>query len=165
MSQPQPSWIGHTIDGRYQIEALLGAGGMSSVFRATDPNLHRTVAVKLIHSHLSIDPEFVRRFEQEAAAVAQLRHPNIIQVYDFDHEGDTYYMVLEHVPGETLQNRLKALSDFGQRMSPAEAIQIMSTVCDAVAYAHQRNMIHRDLKPANVMLNPAGQPILMDFAT
>jgi serine/threonine-protein kinase len=163
MSQSQPSWLGRTIGGRYQIETLLGQGGMSSVFRATDPNLHRSVAVKLIHSHLSADPEFVRRFEQEAAAVAQLRHPNIIQVYDFDHDGDVYYMVLEHVPGETLQSRLRALSDFGQRLPLAETIRIMSTICDAVAYAHQRNMIHRDLKPANVMLNPIGQPILMDF--
>ncbi len=163
MAQPQLSWIGHTIGGRYKIEALLGQGGMSTVYKATDPNLRRAVAVKIIHSHLSVDPEFVRRFEQEAAAVAQLRHPNIIQVYDFDHEGDVYYMVLEYVPGQTLQVKLKALNAAGQKLPPAETIQIMATISDAVAYAHQRGMIHRDLKPANVMLNPAGQPILMDF--
>ncbi len=158
-----PSWIGQTIGGRYKIEALLGQGGMSAVYRAADPNLHRTVAVKLIHPHLSSDPDFVRRFEQEAAAVAQLRHPNIIQVYDFNRDGDVLYMVLEHVPGETLQAKLKTLHGAGQRLPMAEAVRIMTLVCEAVAYAHQRGMIHRDLKPANVMLNPDGQPILMDF--
>jgi serine/threonine-protein kinase len=163
MVESQPGWIGRVVGGRYRIEAQLGQGGMSTVFQAADPNLHRTVAVKLIHSHLSSDPEFVRRFEQEAAAVAQLRHPNIIQVYDFDHDDDLYYMILEHVPGETLHARLHNLNDTGQVLSPTETVRIMSTICDAVAYAHQRGMIHRDLKPANVMLNTSEQPILMDF--
>ena len=158
-----PSWIGQTIGGRYTIEALLGQGGMSAVYRASDPNLHRTVAIKLIHPHLSSDPDFVRRFEQEAAAVAQLRHSNIIQVYDFNRDGDLLYMVLEYVPGETLQAKLTALHAAGQRLPIAEGVRITGIVCEAVAYAHQRGMIHRDLKPANVMLNPDGQPILMDF--
>ncbi|MBI1878257.1 MAG: protein kinase, partial [Chloroflexi bacterium] len=161
--RPQQSWIGHTIGGRYKIEALLGHGGMSTVYQASDPNLRRTVAVKLIHPHLSNDPQFVRRFEQEAAAVAQLRHPNIIQVYDFNHDEGVYYIVLEYVPGETLQARLTALNTVHQRLSVTETVQIMAPVCDAVAYAHQHGMIHRDLKPANVMLSPNGQPILMDF--
>jgi serine/threonine protein kinase len=159
----QSSWIGTTISGRYQVEALLGQGGMAGVYQATDPNLRRTVAIKLIHAHLADDPAFVRRFEEEAAAVARLRHPNIVQVYDFNHDGNLYYMVLEFVPGETLQARLKTLSTAGQRLPLAETLQIMATVCDAVAYAHQRGMIHRDLKPANVMLGPQDQPTLMDF--
>lgn len=163
MTHPQTNWIGQTIGDRYQIEELIAFGGMSTVFKATDPNLRRTVAIKLIHPHLSGDPEFVRRFEQEAAAVAQLRHPNIIQVFDFDHDRDVYYMVLEYVPGETLQARLKAIHAANERMSVSEAIRITATICDAVAYAHRRGMIHRDLKPANVMLNPDNQPILMDF--
>ncbi len=157
------NWIGRSIGGRYQVEALLGQGGMSAVYRALDPNLRRTVAVKLIHPHLSSDPEFVRRFEQEAAAVAQLRHPNIIQVFDFNHDAEVYYMVLEFVAGETLQARLKAAHAANQRLPLDQAIFIMATVCDAVEYAHRRGMIHRDLKPANVMLDPHGQPILMDF--
>jgi serine/threonine-protein kinase len=136
---------------------------MSAVYKATDPNLRRAVAVKLIHPHLSSDPEFVRRFEQEAAAVAQLRHPNIIQVFDFNHDNDVYYMVLEFVPGQTLQSRLAGLGASGQQFSLNETISIMATVCDAVGYAHQQGMIHRDLKPANVMLTPKSQPILMDF--
>lgn len=160
---PPANWIGQTIGSRYRIDSLLGQGGMSAVYRATDPNLRRTVAIKLIHSHLAADPEFVRRFEEEAAAVAQLRHPNIIQVYDFNHDNDTYFMVLEFVAGETLQSRLKALSAAGSQLPLEEVIRIHSIVCEAVNYAHQRGMIHRDLKPANVMLNPVDQPILMDF--
>ncbi len=157
------SWIGHTIGGRYQIEAVLGQGGMSTVYRAKDLNLQRAVAIKLIHAHLSNDPTFVRRFEQEAAAVAQLRHPNIIQVYDFNHEGDVYYMVLDYVPGRTLKEWLKILNEAKRKIPLAEASRIMAIVCEAVAYAHQHGMIHRDLKPANLMLNPKGQPVLMDF--
>jgi serine/threonine protein kinase len=159
----QPSWIGHTISGRYKIEALLGQGGMSAVYKATDPNLRRTVAIKLIHQHLSSDPEFVRRFEQEAAAVAQLRHQNIIQVFDFNHDESVYYMVLEFLPGETLQEQLRRLNNANQQLPLPEAVRIMATTCDAVAYAHEHGMIHRDLKPANLMINPKGQPILMDF--
>jgi formylglycine-generating enzyme required for sulfatase activity/tRNA A-37 threonylcarbamoyl transferase component Bud32 len=163
MAQTQRNQVGHTLGGRYRIEGGIAQGGMSTVYKAVDPNLQRTVAVKLIHPHLSQDPEFVRRFEKEATAVAQLRHPNIIQVYDFDHEGDVYYMVLEFVPGETLQTWLKRLNSAHQRLPLKDTIRIMATICDAVAYAHQHGTIHRDLKPANVILNPQGQPILMDF--
>lgn len=159
----QPSWIGYNIGGRYKIERLLGQGGMSAVYQANDPNLRRSVAIKLIHAHLSTDPEFVKRFEEEAAAVAQLRHPHIIQVYDFNQDNGTFYMVLEFVQGETLQARLKGLSAAGKKMPLAEAIRLMVKICDAAGYAHGRGMVHRDLKPANVMLNPQGEPILMDF--
>ncbi|MCC7360384.1 MAG: SUMF1/EgtB/PvdO family nonheme iron enzyme [Anaerolineales bacterium] len=159
----QPSWIGYNLGGRYKIEALLGQGGMSAVYRAYDPNLRRTVAVKLIHSHLTSDTEFVRRFEAEAAAVAQLRHPSIVQVFDFDHDGDTYYMIMEYVPGETLQARLKTLSQTKQRFPMVATASIIATVADAVAYAHDRGTIHRDLKPANIMLMPGDQPVLTDF--
>ena len=85
----QPTWIGKTLSGRYLIESELGQGGMSAVYKATDSNLRRVVAIKLIHSHLSSNPEFVRRFEAEATAVAQLRHPHIIQVHDYNHDGGT----------------------------------------------------------------------------
>ena len=80
----EPSWIGRSLSGRYQIESVLGQGGMSSVYKATDPNLKRVVAIKLIHPHLSSDAQFVQRFGEEAAAVASLRHPNIVQVYEFN---------------------------------------------------------------------------------
>ena len=94
-------WIGKKLSGRYEIDEMLGQGGMSAVYKANDPNLKRVVAVKMIHPHLSSDPDFVKRFEEEATAVAQLRHPSIIQVYDFNNDDDNYYMVLEFVPGTT----------------------------------------------------------------
>jgi len=156
-------WVGKTIGGRYQIESLLGQGGMSAVYRAVDPNLRRMVAIKLIHPHLSVNPNFVNRFKEEAAAVARLRHPNIVQVHDFDQDGDTYYMVMEYLIGETLQARLKRLDASGRHMPFPEAARVCLQLCGAVGYAHKHELIHRDIKPANVMLDLNGQPILMDF--
>ncbi|MCQ3939393.1 MAG: hypothetical protein DPW18_20470 [Chloroflexi bacterium] len=157
------NWIGKTLSNRYVIEEMLGQGGMSAVYKATDPNLKRVVAIKMIHTHLSSNPDFVKRFEEEAAAVAQLRHPGIIQVHDFNRDSDVYYMVLEFVPGETIQAHLKRLNDAGRKLSPKQAMEYMANICDAVDYAHQRGMIHRDIKPANIMINILGQAILMDF--
>jgi hypothetical protein len=159
------AWIGRKLSGRYEILELLGQGGMSAVFKAQDHNLKRIVAIKLIHAHLSNDPEFVWRFEQEAAAVAQLRHPNLIQVFDFNHDPvvDTYYIVFEFVPGETLQDRLKRLSQAGHRMEIKEVVEIVAKTADALHYAHNKEIIHRDIKPANIMLNVYGEPIVTDF--
>ncbi len=160
---PPPSWIGYTLKGRYKIESLLGQGGMSAVYKGVDPNLRRPVAIKLIHSHLAADKDFIHRFEEEAAAVAGLRHPNIVQVFDFDHEDDYYYMILEYVTGESLQERLTTYHNAGQRMPLPEVVRVTALVCEAVHYAHERDLIHRDIKPANVMISNSGQPILMDF--
>ncbi|HLO33371.1 MAG TPA: protein kinase [Anaerolineales bacterium] len=159
----QPTWIGRTLSGRYRIEALLGQGGMSAVYKATDPNLKRVVAVKLIHPHLSSDPSFVIRFESEASAVASLRHPNIVQVFDFNNDGGVYYMVLEFIPGETLHDRMQRLNESGRKLSIKDALNFTINICEAVGYAHQRGLVHRDIKPANIMLDVYGQAILMDF--
>ena len=156
-------WTGKKLSNRYLIDEMLGQGGMSAVYKATDPNLKRVVAVKMIHTHLSDNPDFVKRFEEEAASVAQLRHPGIIQVYDFNQDDDVYYMVLEFVPGETIQDHLKRLNESGRRLPVSKVMEYMANICDAVDYAHQRGMIHRDIKPANIMLNTQGQVILMDF--
>lgn len=156
-------WIGKTLAGRYQIEELMGQGGMSSVFKANDPNLNRIVAVKMIHEHLSNDPDFINRFEDEASAIAQLRHPNIVQVYDFDHQDGTYYMVMEFIPGETLQEHLKRVNASGRNMPFDDVASYMVNICEAADYAHERGLIHRDIKPANIMLSVHKQAILMDF--
>jgi serine/threonine protein kinase len=156
-------WVGKKIGNRYQIEALLGQGGMSAVYRAYDPNLRRKVAIKLIHPHLSSDPNFVGRFKEEAAAVARLRHPNIIQVHDFDIDGETYYMVMEYLVGETLQAKLKRLNANEGLMPFDEALSLCIQLCEATGYAHDHELVHRDIKPANIMLNVNGQAILMDF--
>ena len=159
----QPSWIGQTLSGRYKIDELLGQGGMSAVYKAYDPNLKRVVAIKLVHQHLSSDQEFVKRFEEEASVVASLRHPNIVQVYDFNTDNDVNYMVMEYVPGETLQQRLKRLNASQRRMDINEVFNITINVCDALSYAHKRGMVHRDIKPANIMLDVNNNAILMDF--
>lgn len=159
----QPTWIGQTLSGRYKIQELLGQGGMSAVYKAYDPNLKRVVAIKLVHSHLSSDPEFVKRFEEEASVVASLRHPNIVQVYDFNTDNGVNYMVMEFVPGETLQDRLKRLNADQRRMSLKEAVSITVDICNALSYAHKRGMVHRDIKPANIMLDVNNHAILMDF--
>jgi serine/threonine protein kinase len=136
---------------------------MSAVYKAFDPNLKRVVAIKVIHPHLAGDPEFVKRFEEEASAVASFRHPNIVQVYDFNRDDDLYYMVQEFIPGITLQERLRQLSAAKRHMPVTEAIRFTFQICNATEYAHQRGMIHRDIKPANIMLDVHGQAILMDF--
>ncbi|MFN2153047.1 MAG: serine/threonine protein kinase, partial [Anaerolineales bacterium] len=159
----QPTWIGYSLNNRYQVKELLGQGGMSSVYRAYDPQLRRDVAIKIIHPHLSDDPKFVRRFEEEAAAVARLRHPNIRQVFDSGHDADTFYMVLEFLPGETLKERLNSYAQDHQLMPLNEVITITQQICEAVAYAHRHGVIHRDIKPSNVIISEQGEAVLTDF--
>lgn len=155
--------VGNTLGGRYKIQSLIGQGGMASVYKAYDEHLQRPVAIKVIHPHLSKDPQFFRRFEEEATAVAKFRHPNIVQMYDFAHEEEMYYMVMEFVMGETLQTRLKRLNTANRQLDINEVIAITSEICDATFYAHERGVIHRDIKPANIMLDVNGNAILMDF--
>ncbi len=160
---PRNSLVGQVLGGRYRVDEMVGQGGMSAVYKAYDPNLKRVVAIKTIHAHLAADPRFLVRFEEEATAVAQLRHPNIVQVFDYNHDDDLYYMVQEFVAGETLQERLRRLNKAGKRMPLTEAIEITMQTATRPSYAHRRGMIHRDIKPANIMLDLHGQAILMDF--
>ena len=156
------SFIGKTI-GKYQIVEHLGRGGMAEVYKAYQPALDRYVAVKLMHAFLSDDADFLGRFQREARAVASLRHPNIVQVYDFDVTDGIYYMVMEFIDGDTLKNRLQELANKNEKMQLEEALRITRGVASALAYAHKRDMVHRDVKPANVMLNQENQVILTDF--
>jgi serine/threonine protein kinase len=154
--------IGRTI-GRYRIAEHLGRGGMAEVYKAYQPNLDRYVAIKMLHTFLSDEKEFLTRFEREAKVVATLRHPNIVQVYDFDVEGGVYYMVMEYISGEALKTRLQRLEANGEWVSPDDAARIILAVGSALKYAHERGMVHRDVKPANVMITLDGQVILTDF--
>jgi hypothetical protein len=157
------NFIGQTLGGRYRIEELLGQGGMAAVYKAYDPNLQRAVAIKIIKTGLADDPKFLDRFETEATAVAQLRHRNIVQVFDFSHDDDLYYMVQEFIAGETLNDHLKRLNQAGRAMPLDRVIEYTIEICDAAGYAHRRGMIHRDIKPANIMLDVHDQAVLMDF--
>ncbi len=159
MNEPM---IGKTI-GKYRIVEHLGRGGMAEVYKAYQPNLDRYVAVKMMHAFLSDEKEFLARFEREAKVVATLRHPNIVQVYDFDVESGVYYMVMEYITGETLKSRLQNLEGNDEWVSLDDAARIILAIGSALKYAHERNMVHRDVKPANVMITLDGQVILTDF--
>jgi WD40 repeat protein/tRNA A-37 threonylcarbamoyl transferase component Bud32 len=149
--------------GKYQITAFLGTGAMAQVYRAFHPTLERDVAIKVIHPRLADDPDFVDRFRHEAKVVAALRHPGIVQVYDFEIEGDTFYMVMEFVPGESLEDHLAVLYERGEWISLDKTLDIFRPIVQAVAYAHDQGVVHRDLKPANVLFTSEGQPVLADF--
>jgi len=148
--------------GKYRLIERLGRGGMAEVYRAYQPSLEREVAIKVMHGYLAEDEGFVGRFKREARAVATLRHPHIVQVYDFDIEDDTYYMVMEYIGGETLKARLKRFNAQGKRMPLEEVVRIFCALCDALDYAHAQGRIHRDIKPANIMFD-GERLVLTDF--
>jgi eukaryotic-like serine/threonine-protein kinase len=145
---------GNVISNRYELEGRLGSGGMSSVYKATDRVLERTVAVKVLAEHLSDDEKFVARFRREALAVAKLIHPNIVQVFDTGVDADRHYIVMEYVQGRSGAQLLQA----GREISPLEAVEIGAQACAGLEYAHRQGIIHRDVKPGNLMVigGPAG---------
>jgi tRNA A-37 threonylcarbamoyl transferase component Bud32 len=149
--------------GRYRILEPLGRGGMARVYRAYHPQLDRYVALKVLRSDLVEDEEFLARFQREAQAVAGLRHPNIVQVFDSDVQDDVYYIVLELLEGDTLKARLNDYRARGGKMPLGEVVRILLDVLDGLAYAHSEGMIHRDIKPANIMLTRRGQAVVTDF--
>ncbi len=143
--------------GPYEIVAPLGAGGMGEVYRARDTRLGREVAIKVLPQHLSREPEVRARFEREAKTVSGLNHPNICVLHDVGREGDTDYLVMELVDGETLSARLTR----GPLPVP-EVLRLGAEIADALDRAHRAGVVHRDLKPGNVMLTKSGAK-LMDF--
>jgi len=153
--------LGIEIAGRYRLEERLGAGGMSTVYRALDGVLERQVAVKLLAEHLSDDDGFLARFRREALAAAKLVHPNVVQVYDSGHDPDAHrhYIVMEYVNGPTVGNLMRERG----RLSAEETVDIATQACEGLEYAHRHGVIHRDVKPGNLLLNPDGVVKLADF--
>ena len=143
-----------TISDRYALGDRLGSGGMSTVYRATDRVLERTVAVKILAEHLSDDDKFVARFRREALAVAKLIHPNIVQVYDTGVDRDRHYIVMEYVEGKSVAQLLQTRG----RLGPDAGVEIGIQACAGLEYAHRQGIIHRDVKPGNLMVigGPAG---------
>ncbi len=159
---PRDSLINQRLD-EYQIEALLGKGGMARVYRGRDVNLNRTVAIKVIDTPYRTDSEYHRRFEREAQAIAQLQHPLIVQLYRFGEKEGLLYMAMQFVEGEDLEVLLIRYRDQGIFLEPEKILQITQDIGSALDYAHQRGVIHRDLKPPNILLNKSGRAILSDF--
>src|SRR5579863_609760 len=149
--------------GQFRIVERIGAGGMATVFKAYQPTLDRYVAIKVLPAYHARDPIFVKRFVQEARAVAKLVHPNILQIHDFGEQeqgpgqGNITYIVMEYVEGGTLKDRLK------RPLSVAEAVDYMIQAAEGLACAHRNGIIHRDVKPANMLLRKDGYLLLSDF--
>lgn len=149
--------------GKYRVLEALGRGGMAQVYRGYHPQLDRYVAIKVLRGDLLEEGEFLERFRREAHAVSGLRHANIVQVFDFDSQDDSYYMVMELLEGDTLRARLNEYRVKDQRMPLAEIARILVDVLSGLEYAHSEGIIHRDLKPANILLTNKGQAVLTDF--
>src|SRR5262252_6650342 len=143
--------------GPYEIQAPLGAGGMGEVYKARDTRLDRTVAIKILASHLSSSPELKQRMEREARAISSLNHPNICHLYDIGSQDGADFLVMEFLEVQTLADRLR-----GGTIPLPEIYKIGIAVADALAFAHRHGIIHRDLKPGNIMLTKSGAK-LMDF--
>ncbi len=151
--------VGMQLSGRYRLDAQIGAGGMSTVYRAFDHNLERRVAIKLLHREMSADSDQLERFRREARAVAQLSHPHIVGVIDAGEDENRPYIVFEYVEGETLKNRIRRLGRLPVDESLAYAIEIAR----ALGCAHAHEIVHRDVKPQNVLLDPEGSAKVTDF--
>jgi serine/threonine protein kinase len=151
--------VGEVLSDRYEVEELVGTGGMSSVFRAHDRLLDRKVALKVLHQQYSEDAEYIERFRREARAVAALSHPNIVTVIDRGEHDGRQFIVFEYIHGENL----KALIE---RRGPAPvttALELAMQIARGLSFAHQQGLVHRDVKPQNILLNGDGQAKVTDF--
>ena len=151
--------VGELVGGRFELEELVGEGGMSSVYRAYDSVLERRVAVKILHEHYSSDPEYVERFRREARAIARLSHPNVVTVIDRGEWRGRQYIVFEHVAGENL----KAIVAREGPLTVHDALELSIQVGRALAFAHELGIVHRDVKPHNVLVDAGGTAKVTDF--
>lgn len=163
---PQEIGQGRTHFGEYTNLEPIGRGGMAEVYKARHPTLNRTVAIKVLPPMMSNDPDFRHRFEREARTIATLRHPNIIQLFDFAEAEGTYYMVMEYVSGPSLSEYVRVAGP----LPLIEVTDLLADIAAALDYAHEQGIIHRDIKPSNILLQPVTSPsgarqhpILTDF--
>ena len=151
--------VGRVLGDRYRLTRPLGVGASAHVFAAEDVQLRRRVAVKLLHPGLAGEEAFLRRFRREAQAVASLRHPNILRVYDWGEDRGSPYLVMELLEGGSL----RSMFDRGARLSPAQAAAVGADAARALAYAHRQGLVHRDIKPANLLFDEEGRVSVADF--
>jgi serine/threonine-protein kinase len=154
-----PTLLGTTLNGRYRLEARIGAGGMSTVYRALDETLQRQVAVKLMIHEVATDSAHLERFRREARAVAQLSHPHVVGVIDAGEDEGRPYIVFEYVEGETLKERIRRMG----RLPITEAVAYAIEIARALGAAHARHIVHRDVKPQNVLIDEEGSAKVTDF--
>jgi hypothetical protein len=148
--------IGKTI-GQYEIVEKIGVGGMATVYKAYQASINRYVAIKILPTQFAHDPNFVKRFTQEAKAIAALEHPYILPVYDFGTQEGMTYMVMRYIEGGTLAGLM------GQPMSNERIVEIVGNMARALDYAHSQGVVHRDIKPSNILIDKHGEVLLTDF--
>jgi serine/threonine protein kinase len=151
--------VGEKIADRYEVEELVGHGGMSSVYKAKDSLLERHVALKILHEQYGADEGFVERFKREARSVAQLQHPNVVTVIDRGEENGRQYIVFEYIDGENLKEHVVRHG----RLEVREALEIAVEVARGLAFAHEQGLVHRDVKPQNILLYGDGHAKVTDF--
>ncbi|MHB0869104.1 MAG: protein kinase domain-containing protein [Chloroflexota bacterium] len=151
--------IDRVLNGRYQLTALLGEGGMAVVYEAQDLLLGRKVAIKVLREQFASDAAFLARFQREARAAASLSHPNIVAVYDVGSEAGTQYIVMELVAGRTLREMVEGDAPLGA----ARIIELGRQICEGLEYAHQQGIVHRDVKPHNILVTRDGRAKIADF--
>ncbi|MCO5316211.1 MAG: PASTA domain-containing protein [Solirubrobacterales bacterium] len=149
--------MGSVVDDRYRIDERIGVGGMADVWLASDLELPRQVALKILHERFVADPQFTERFRREAEAAARLQHVNIVPIFDRGRVGDTYYIAMAYIDGRTLRDLIRI------GLTPAESISIVRQILEAAGFAHRHGVIHRDLKPLNVLVDDSGLVTVTDF--
>lgn len=151
------------LNDRYRLLERIGVGGMSVVYRAQDLSLGRIVAVKALHENLTDDPGFLRRFQREAHAAANLSHPNIVTIHDIGQDGNTYYMVMEYVDGRTFKQLVRLQNQQGYPMPVSRALDLVIQVCAGIGYAHRANLVHCDVKSQNILVTRDDRAKVADF--
>jgi len=156
-----PDWLGKTI-GKVRIDKYLARGGMAEVYLGTHLTLDRPVAIKVLHSYIEEDPDLLARFQREAKVVAGLRHPNIVQIYDFDAVDGHPYIVMEYLKGPPLATYLRELHQRNERIQHHQVARLLKALTASLDYAHEQGVIHRDIKPANILLHKKTDDIPLD---
>jgi serine/threonine-protein kinase len=149
--------------GEYQLESLLGQGGMARVYRGLDSQSQRTAAIKVIEASFQDDLDYRARFEREAQAISRLHHPNIVKLYRFGEINDVIYIAMQYVPGADLASVMEACFSAGNWLNLMDICRVAREIGAALDYAHQQGIIHRDIKPSNILIGQQGQAILTDF--
>lgn len=156
------TWIGTSL-GSYKILDLIGQGGSGRVYRAEHGFIQREAAIKMLRADLDASDVQHEQFLHEARTIAQMRHPHIVQLYDFGKVHDTYYMVMEYVQGDSLETKLKTAQTSGRLVPGVEVWRIIKQMGEALTYIHEQGVIHRDIKPANILLTQDGNVVISDF--
>ena len=147
------------LSGRYELEEIVGTGGMAVVYRAWDLKLDREVAVKVLRTEYLTDQTRSSQFTHEAQATSKMSHPNIVGMYDVGQDGDTRYIVMEYVKGVTLESLIRSSGT----IRPQRAVQITLKILQALGHAHKNNIVHRDVKPQNILVDADGRVKVTDF--